>query len=285
MTDIPETQYLLTGGVHLAYQVLGDGPPTVVGVNAGPGTHMDFQWEEPRAARWLRGFAEFCRLVIYDNRGVGLSDPVPVDALPTMDEQVDDIRAVMDAAGVQRAVISGHVAGCAPAMVFAATHPERVESLVLMGGYATMRSDDSYPVGVDPEQVEQISAVVLAGWGSGQDLAMMDPSVADDEQFRKWYARMERMAASPGTAAAMARQWFEVDVRSVLPSINVPTLIIGRESNPLFPKEHAMYLAEHIKGARYVEFPGSDLHYFTADADAVLRTIQEFVTGAPPPPS
>ena len=285
MITVPETQYALNGGVHLAYQVLGEGPPTLVAVQAGPGSHMDNQWDEPRAARWLRGFGEFCRLVMYDNRGSGLSDPVTPDAVPTMDEQVDDIRAVMDTVGVDRAVISGHVAGSAPAMVFAASHPERVEKLVLLGGYARLRRSDDYAVGVDQETVDQIAATVLAGWGTGADVAFTDPSLADDEEFRAWYARMERMAASPGTAAAMARQWYDIDVRSILSSINVPTLVIGRQSNALVPREHAVYLAEHITGAQYVEFAGADLHYFTSDADAVLRAIQEFVTGAPPPPS
>lgn len=285
MTSIPETRYALNGQVHLAYQVMGEGPPTIVGVNAGPGSHMDHQWAEPHAARWLHGFEDFCRLVLYDNRGVGLSDPVAAGAVPTMDEQVDDVRAIMDTVGVDRAVISGHLAGCAPALVFAASHPERVAALVLMGGYARLRRDDDYPVGVDQETVDQIEAMVLAGWGSGQDIAVMEPSMAGDDEFRSWYARMERVAASPGTAAAMARQWFDIDVRSVLPSITVPTLVIGRASNALFPREHAVYLAEHIAGAQYVEFPGADLHYFTAGADEVLRTIREFVTGAPPPPS
>lgn len=285
MTSVPDTRYALNGQVHLAYQVLGEGPPTVVGVNAGPGSHMDHQWAEPHAARWLHGFADFCRLVLYDNRGVGLSDPVSADAVPTMDEQVDDLRAIMDTVGVDRAVISGHLAGCAPALVFAASHPERVESLILIGGYARLRRADDYPVGVEQETVDQIATMVLAGWGSGDDIAVMEPSMAQDDEFRSWYARMERMAASPGTAAAMARQWFDIDVRSVLPSINVPTLVIGRSSNALFPREHSVYLAEHISGATYVEFPGADLHYFTADADEVLRTIPEFVTGTPPPPS
>src|SRR5215472_15189504 len=133
MASIPPTQYARNGSMHLAYQVLGSGPPNLVVVSSGLGSHMDHQWAEPRAARWLRRTASFSRLVMYDNRGVGLSDPVPIDAVPTMDEQVDDLRVIMDATGCDRAVICGHVGGTAPALVFAASHPERVEKLILMG--------------------------------------------------------------------------------------------------------------------------------------------------------
>ena len=271
--------------MHLAYQVLGTGPPNLVVVSSGPGSHMDHQWTEPHAARWLRHVGSFSRLVMYDNRGVGLSDPVPVDAVPTMDEQVDDVRVIMDTTDCDTAVLVGHVGGTAPALVFAATHPERVEKLVLMGGYARLRRSDDYPYGVDQDQIDMIEATVLAGWGTGADLPMTDPSMAGDEDFLAWYAQMERLAASPGAAAAMARQWFETDVRSVLPSISAPTLVIGRANNALYTPDHARYLAEHIAGATYVEFPGADLHFFTEGADAVLSTLEEFITGTAAPPT
>ena len=145
VTSIPPTQYARNGAIHLAYQVLGEGPPNLVVVSSGPGSHMDHQWLEPHAARWLRRTASFCRMVMYDNRGVGLSDPVPNDAVPTMDEQVDDVRVIMDATHCDRAVIVGHIGGTAPALVFAASHPERVEKLILMGGYARLRRSDDYP--------------------------------------------------------------------------------------------------------------------------------------------
>jgi class 3 adenylate cyclase/pimeloyl-ACP methyl ester carboxylesterase len=221
---------------------------------------------------------------MYDNRGVGLSDPVPIDAVPTMDEQVDDVRVIMDTTGCDRAVVVGHIGGTAPALVFAATHPERVEKLILMGGYARLLRGDDYPYGVDREQIDMIEATILAGWGTGADLPITDPSMVGDDDFLAWYSQMERLAASPGVAAAMARQWFETDVRSVLSTITAPTLVIGRADNALYPPEHARYLAEHISGARYVEFPGRDLHFFTEGADAVLRTLEEFVTGTTAPP-
>ena len=285
LTSIPPTQYALNGSIHLAYQVLGEGPPNLVVVSSGPGSHMDHQWLEPHAARWLRRTAAFCRMVMYDNRGVGLSDPVPNDAVPTMDEQVDDVRVIMDATECDRAVIVGHIGGTAPALVFAASHPERVEKLILMGGYARLRRSDDYPHGVDQEQVDMIADTILAGWGTGMDLPMTDPSMVGDEEFTAWYAQMERLAASPGTAVAMARQWFETDVRGVLPTIAVPTLVIARANNALYTADIARYLADNISGAQYLEFPGSDLHFFTEGADAVLDSIEEFVTGAPPPPS
>ncbi|MGH7685425.1 MAG: adenylate/guanylate cyclase domain-containing protein [Candidatus Dormibacteria bacterium] len=285
MPTVPPTQYARNGPVHLAYQVLGSGSPNLVVVSSGPGSHMDHQWDEPHAARWLRQLGSFARLVMYDNRGTGLSDPVSVDNVPTMDQQVDDLRVVMDATGCDRAVIAGHIGGCAPAMVFAATRPERVEKLILMGGYARLRRSADYPYGVEQDVIDMLAETVLAGWGTGDDLPLTDPSMADDEEFKTWYAQMERLAASPGAAAAMARQWFETDVRSVLATITAPTLVIGRAENALYPPEHAKYLAEHIAGARYVEIPGSDLHFFTQGADVTMRTVQEFITGTPSPAS
>jgi class 3 adenylate cyclase/pimeloyl-ACP methyl ester carboxylesterase len=284
MNNPPETRYAINGSVHLAYQVLGAGP-NMVAVSSGPGSHVDYMWAEPSAARWLHRLASFSRFVIYDNRGVGLSDPVPTDAVPTMDEQVDDIRAIMDETDCERAVIAGSMSGCAPAMVFAASHPERVESLLLLGGYARLGLDADYPQGVEQAEVDQIANAILSTWGSGADLSFTNPTMADDEIFRRWYSQMQRVAASPATAAAMARQWFEVDVRSVLPAIGLPTLVIARDGNMVFPAHHSRYLAERIVGASYLEFPGADLRFYVGDSEPVLDAIEEFVTGAPPLPS
>jgi len=281
----PETRYARNGPIHLAYQVLGSGPPDLLVVNSGPNSHVDYMWAEPSVTRFLRRLASFSRLIIYDGRGVGLSDPVPGSAAPIMDEQVDDVRAVLDEAGSRRAVILGHLAGCAPALVFAAAHPERVESLVLLGGYARLLRGADYPDGVDQAHVDLISSVFLDQWGAGDDLHFTNPSKAGDEEFRRWYARIQRMSASPATAAAMARQWFEVDVRSVLPAITMPTLVMARATNVMYPVQHTRYLAEHIAGAKYLEFPDTDLLYFAGHADQVLDAIEEFVTGARPLPS
>jgi pimeloyl-ACP methyl ester carboxylesterase len=184
MNGPPETRYARNGAVHLAHQVLGEGPNLAV-ISSGPGSHVDFMWNEPSAARWLRRLASFSRLVIYDNRGVGLSDPVPGGTAPTMDEQVDDLRAVLDETGCDRAVIAGGLGGCAPALVFAASHPERVSSLLLMGGYARLRAGADYPQGVAQDQIDQIAGAVLSTWGTGADLIFTHPTVAGDENFRR----------------------------------------------------------------------------------------------------
>jgi class 3 adenylate cyclase len=202
-----------------------------------------------------------------------------------MDEQVDDIRAILDETGCQRAVLVGNLAGCAPALVFTATHPGRVESLILLGGSARMRAGAGYPLGLDQAHIDQIAGAVLDTWGTGADLDLIAPTVAADDNFRRWYAQVQRMSASPATAAAMARQWFEVDVRSVLPTVGVPTLVIAKAGNAIFPAPHSRYLADHIAGAKYIEFPDADLLYFVGHADQVLDSIEEFVTGARPLPS
>ena len=285
MTAPPETRYARNGTIHLAYQVLGSGPPNLLVVQSGPNSHVDWNWMEPSLARFIRRLASFSRLIMYDNRGVGLSDPVPGGAAPTMDEQVDDIRAILGETGCEQAVLAGNLAGCAPALVFAATHPERVESLILLGGYARLRADAGYPQGLDQADIDLIAEAILDTWGSGADLDLIAPTVAGDDNFRRWYAQVQRMSASPATAVAMARQWFEVDVRSVLPTIQVPTLVMGRATSVIFPVQHTRYLAEHIADAKYLEFSEADMLYFTGDADQVLDAIEEFVTGMRPLPS
>ena len=285
MTAPPETRYARNGTIHLAYQVLGSGPPNLLVVQSGPNSHVDWNWMEPSLARFIRRLASFSRVIMYDNRGVGLSDPVPGGAAPTMDEQVDDIRAILGETGCEQAVLAGNLAGCAPALVFAATHPDRVDSLILLGGYARLRADAGYPQGLDQADIDLIAEAILDTWGSGADLDLIAPTVAGDDNFRRWYAQVQRMSASPATAVAMARQWFEVDVRSVLPTIQVPTLVMGRATSVIFPVQHTRYLAEHIAGAKYLEFPEADMLYFTGDADQVLDVIEEFVTGMRPLPS
>jgi class 3 adenylate cyclase/pimeloyl-ACP methyl ester carboxylesterase len=281
----PETRYARNGAIHLACQVLGSGPPNLLVVQSGPNSHVDHNWMEPSLARFIRRLASFSRLILYDNRGVGLSDPVPGSAAPTMDEQVDDIRAILNETDCKRAVLVGNWAGCAPALVFAATHPERVESLILMGGYARLRAAASYPQGLDQAHIDQIFNAILDTWGTGADLDLIAPTVAADDDFRRWYAQVQRLSASPATAAAMARQWYEADVRSVLPAITVPTLVFARAGQAIFSADHSRYLAEHIAGAKYIEFPGTDLFYYTGNAGQVLDAIEEFVTGARPLPS
>jgi class 3 adenylate cyclase len=281
----PETRYARNGAIHLAYQVLGAGPPNLLMVGVGLNGHVDYAWMEPSLARFMRRLASFSRLIEYDTRGVGLSDPVPGGAAPAMDEQVDDIRALLDETGCQRAVLAGNAAGCAPALVFAAAHPERVESLILMGGYARLRAGAGYPQGLEQADIDQIAEAILGSWGTGADLDLIAPTVAADENFRRWYAQIQRLSASPATAAAMIRLWYDFDVRGVLPAISAPALVIARAGNAMFPAHHSRYLADHIAGAKYIEFPDADLFYFTGHADQVLEAIEEFVTGERPLPS
>ena len=179
----------------------------------------------------------------------------------------------------------GNMAGCAPALVFAATHPARVESLILLSGYARLRAGAGYPQGLDQAHIDQVFNAILATWGTGADLDLVAPAVAADDNFRRWYAQVQRMSASPATALAMARQWYEVDVRGVLPAIKAPTLVMARAGNVILPAHHTRYLAEHIAGAKYIELPGADLLYFVGDADQVLDATEEFVTGMRPLPS
>jgi class 3 adenylate cyclase len=281
----PETRYARNGAIHLAYQVLGSGPPDLLVVGPGPGGHVDYAWMEPSLARFLRRLASFSRLIMYDTRGAGLSDPVPGGAAPAMDEQVDDIRAILDETGCQRAVVMGNTAGCAPALVFAAAHPGRVESLILLGGYARLRAGAGYPQGLDQADIDQIADAVLGSWGTGADLDLIAPTAAADDNFRRWYAQIQRLSASPATAAAMIRLWYEFDVRSILPAIKVPTLVIARAGNATVPAHHSRYLAERIADAKYIEFPDADLLFFTGHADQVLDATEEFVTGMRPLPS
>jgi pimeloyl-ACP methyl ester carboxylesterase len=281
----PETRYARNGTIHLAYQVLGSGPPNLLLVGPGLNGHVDYAWMEPSLARFMRRLASFSRLIVYDNRGVGLSDPVPGGAAPTMGEQVDDIRAILDETGCQRAVLAGNAAGCAPALMFAAAHPGRVESLILLNGYARLRAGAGYPQGLDQAVIDQIADAVLGAWGTGADLDLIAPSVAADDNFRRWYAQVQRLSASPATAVAMIRLWYEVDVRGVLPAITAPALVLAKAGNATLPAHHSRYLADHIAGAKYVEFPGADLLYFAGQADQVLDAIEEFVTGLRPLPS
>lgn len=169
--------------------------------------------------------------------------------------------------------------------MFAATHPGRVESLILLSGYARLRAGAGYPQGLDQAYIDRVFDAILATWGTGADLDLVAPAVAADDNFRRWYAQVQRMSASPATAVAMARQWYEVDVRSVLPAIKVPTLVMARAANVIFPVQHTRYLAVHIADAKYIELPGADLLYFAGDAGQVLDAIEELVTGMRPLPS
>jgi class 3 adenylate cyclase len=282
VNDVPRTCYAKNGEVHLAYQVLGQGPADLLLVWGGP-NHLDLLWENVHPARLLRRFTEFSRLIHLDQRGTGLSDRVPVSKLPTLEERARDIGAVMDSAGSERAVILGESDGGLSAMLFAATYPERTTGLVLWGTLARGSPDADYPWGPSPELVHGFLDAVEHSWGEPVGVELIFPSRAGDERFCSWWGRNMRAAASPAAARALMEMTVETDVRPILPAIHVPTLVMHRTGDMLFSVEGARYVARCIPDARFIEFPGQD-HVFWADDDDVFAALEEFVTGQPARP-
>jgi pimeloyl-ACP methyl ester carboxylesterase len=265
------TQYAKAGDVHIAYQVVGDGPIDLVMV---PGfvSHLECYWEEPSLARFLRRLAGFCRLILFDKRGTGLSDRLT--GMPTLEHRMDDVRAVMDATHSNRAAILGISEGGALSAVFAATYPNRTSHLMLYGAFAEFAS--WFPTA---RRLAAFFHYCETGWGSGDSLRGYAPSLVDDAAFKQWWGRYERQGASPGAAAAMMKMNAEIDVKHVLPSIRVPTLVMHRIGDVAVSVEAGRYLAAHIPGAKYVELPGVDHPYWVGDTDSVLDQVQEFLTG------
>jgi pimeloyl-ACP methyl ester carboxylesterase len=274
----PETRYAKSGDVSIAYQVVGDGPLDVVFV-MGWVSHLDLFWEEPSFARFLTRLASFSRLILFDKRGTGLSDRVPTERLPTLEERMDDVRAVMDAVGSERAALVGVSEGAPMCTLFAATYPERTTALVMLGGYARRIRGDDHPWAPTVEERHAYVEELGRTWGDPVGLDVRMPSLAHDERVRRWWATYLRMSASPGAVAALTRMNMDTDVRHVLPSIRVPTLVVHRRGDRLLPVENARYLAANIPGARYAELPGDDHLPFAGDQDAILDEVEEFLTG------
>ena len=270
-----KTRYAKSGTVHLAYQALGDGPGDLVYVQ-GALTHLDVMWELPAFRRFCEQLASFTRLIWFDKRGMGLSDRVQAG---TLEERMDDVRAVMDAAGSGRAVLLGESEGGPLSMLFAAAHPERVAALVLCGAEVKERTDRDWPWGEDTaEAFEQAMASLPDRWGGGNAIGYIAPGLAGDAQAREWLGRVQMNAATPGAAESFMRMAFDIDVRDVVPAIRVPTLVIHRAGDQVCHVENARFLARRIPGATYVELPGSD-HAPWADGDDIVAEIREFVTG------
>lgn len=277
-SPIPETSYARRPGSNIAYQVLGDGPTDLVFMSAWF-SHIDGRWEEPLFARMLRRFASFSRLIVFDKRGSGASDPLPATAA-IWEDWADDIRTVMDSAGSQKAAIVG-VGDSGPiAMLFAATYPERVSALVLANTAARFTRSSDYPWGKSPEEVEEFLRRGEETWGTAEMLGMFTPSKVDDQQYRRWYAKYQRMSASPASSTTVARHIFGMDVRRFLDGIQAPTLVIQRSQLPMLAVEHGRYLGEHIRNATYVELPGTDYFIYLGGQD-VVDQIEEFLTGVP----
>ncbi len=277
MTTSPETRYAKSGQVHIAYQVVGNGPPDLVLV---PGwvSHIEYAWEEPSFSQWLRRLVSFSRLILLDRRGTGLSDRVA--DLPSLEQRMDDVRAVMDAAGSERAALFGISEGGPMCMMFAATYPERTSALVLYGTFARATRAPDYPIGLPVEGLEKFLELIGRSWGSGFSADYFAPSLAHDEQFRRSWARFERLAVSPAGIQTLIRMLYETDARHVLPVIRVPTLIVHRAGDQAARVAGARYMAERIPGAKYVELPGADHFPFVGDVDAILDEVEEFLTGA-----
>ncbi len=272
----PVTRYAKSGEVNIAYQVIGDGPLDLVFV---PGfiSHLDLQWADPRIARFLEKLASFSRLILFDKRGTGLSDPVAGPA--PLEDRMDDVRAVMDAAGSERAALLGVSEGGPMSVLFAATYPERTRALVLCGTFPTGTLDPAdNPGGQRWVDAVQTLRAAAEHWGEGRTLALLGPS-ADSERDRIGRGMFERSAASPQMVRTLIDMGNETDVRDLLPNVRVPTLVLHREEE-FVPVECAHYMAEHIPDARLVVLPGADHIPFYGDADGYAEEIEEFLTGA-----
>jgi len=274
--SIIETRYAKSGSLNIAYQVFGQGLIDLVYI-PGWTSNVEFMWTLPDNRGFLSRLASFARVVVLDRRGTGLSDPV--ENPPTLEERMDDVRAVMDAVGLRRAALFGISEGGPMAMLFAATYPNRVPALILYGTMARFSRADDYPQGYPPKASEKWLAQIESTWGTGEMSRGIAPSRAGDEAFVRSMARFERMAMSPGTANKLFRLLTRLDVRHVLSAIRVPTLVLHRAGDLPITLGHAHYLAEHIPGAKYVELPGDDHVPWTGDPDALLSEVREFLTG------
>jgi pimeloyl-ACP methyl ester carboxylesterase/DNA-binding winged helix-turn-helix (wHTH) protein len=274
----PETMYARSGDVNIAYQVIGDAPLDLVFV-MGWVSHLEYFWREPNFARFLLRLASFSRLILFDKRGTGLSDRVPINKLPTLEQRMDDVRAVMDAVGSERAALCGVSEGGPMCSLFAATYPEKTIALVMIGTYAKRLRDEEYPWAPTTKERQHFFEEIRAHWGGPVGIEERAPTMADDAQFREWWATYLRMGASPGAALALTQMNAEIDVRHVLPSVHVPTLVIHRTEDQCLKVDEGRYVAERIPGAKFVELPGQDHLPFVGDQDAILDEVEEFLTG------
>jgi pimeloyl-ACP methyl ester carboxylesterase len=274
----PATQYAKSGAYSIAYQVVGNAPLDLVYV---PGfiSHVEFAWDDPDYARFLERLASFSRLILFDKRGTGLSDRVPVNLLPTLEERMDDVRAVMDAVGSDRAALLGVSEGGPMSMLFATTYPERVQALVLYGTYAKRVRADDYPWAPTLEEHRRRLDAVEQNWGGPVEVEQWAPSVAGEDRFKRWWGQFLRLGASPSAARAVLEMTLAIDVRDILPAIRVPTLILHRSGDRRMDVGGSRYLATKIPNAKYVELEGIDHLPWVGDSDAIADEMSEFLTG------
>jgi len=273
----PKTRYAKSGDVHIAYQVLGDGPFDLVFI---PGfvSNVEHYWEMPVVPRMLNRLASFSRLILFDKRGTGLSDPV--SEVPSLEQRVQDLMAVMATAGSERAALWGISEGGPTSIHFAAHHPDRTTALVLYGTTARFSEAPDYPMGFSREALDNLLDALETNWGEGVLANLFAPNFASDEAFLATWGRYQRTGASPSMARALIRALWEIDVRSDLPRVQVPTLILHRVGELMLPVPHARYMAERIPGAKLVELPGEDHLPFVGDVDAIVDEMEEFLTGS-----
>ncbi|HXS47384.1 MAG TPA: adenylate/guanylate cyclase domain-containing protein [Solirubrobacterales bacterium] len=279
----PQTRYARSGEVGIAYQAFGEGEMDLV--LAFPFlSHLDLMWESPAMSRFLRQLGSFARVLVFDRRGVGLSDPVA--GAPTLEERMDDVRAVMDAAGSERAALLGMSEGATMCMLFAATYPERTSALVLWGAMARSTAAPDYPWAPDKEAVEEAQEELVGPmWGQGATIEIFSPSMASDPRAREFQARFERQAASPMRVQQLFQMFLDTDVRDALPLIQASTLVLHRRQDRAVNYRAARWLAEQIEGSRYAELEGEDHFPWVGDSDAALAAIEEFLTGVRPGPT
>ena len=269
-------RYARSGEVNIAYQVVGDGPLDLV-LTFGWVSHLAVVWELPPMARFLERLASFTRLILYDKRGTGMSDRV--HPLPTLEQRMDDVRAVMDAAGSRKAAVMGISEGGVMSTLFAATYPERTVALIINGSYPSWLRRPGYPWGVPPGSLEPRLATLHERWGKGFGMEGYAPSQLQNPETVAWWGRFTQMSASPGDAADLSRMNSMIDIGGILPSIRVPTLVIHATGDKVAPIEAGRYFAEHIPGARILELDSNDHWFYFLDLDRVVGEIQEFLTG------
>jgi pimeloyl-ACP methyl ester carboxylesterase/DNA-binding CsgD family transcriptional regulator len=270
----PETQYARRNGVNIAFQVFGSGPFDLV-VVPGWVSHLEHMWQHPSYVAYLQRLGRFARLILFDKRGTGLSDRVSVG---TLEDRMDDIGAVMDALGSRKAAVYGISEGAPLSLLFAATHPERVSALVVYGSFARMTEAPDYPIGVSMKAWLKQTEFTERNWPV-VDLERWAPSVAHDEQFREWLGEVRRYGAGPGSARELMEVIGEIDVRAVLPTIRVPTLVLHRSGDATISRDMGRVVAEAVPGAVWLELPGADHLPWTGDTDTLVGEIEQFLTG------
>jgi class 3 adenylate cyclase len=273
----PTTQYARSGDTAIAYQVVGDGPVDLVYVPTWI-SHLEQYWEDPTVERFFMRTASFARVILFDRRGSGLSDPIRGAA--TLEEQMDDVCAVLDAVGSERAALFAQLEATMMASLFAATYPEKTSALVLYAPMAHAVRADDIPWALTPEERAARNEQMIEQWGHGSFMDVIAPSRAHDSRLRDWYGRLERLSAGPGAARAQSDLVAQADVRHVYPTIRVPTLLMHRQDDAVIDVRHAEYLAERIPGARLVHLRGEDSYLMAGDWEAVADEIEEFITGS-----